>query len=192
MAYTRKRTAKRTRPKDRTCYETAVYLLQFRDQSEKDLTRKLKEREYTEKEIEEAMERIKGYAQRGDIVMCSQTLTTFDIPWIQAAGGPWLNMVRHIFDTGMLLKSAAIPTLVLPGEIDVQFYERIDNRAMSMRYGVDGFVLPKLSSVGLLQVPHGPPGTPGWRNAGYDSYASLRMMQELRQMCYQFVAEVTR
>ena len=56
MAYTRKRTAKRTRPKDRTCYETAVYLLQFRDQSEKDLTRKLKEREYTEKEIEEAME----------------------------------------------------------------------------------------------------------------------------------------
>lgn len=143
-------------------------------------------------EIEEAMERIKGYAQRGDIVMCSQTLTTFDIPWIQAAGGPWLSTVRHIFDTGMLLKSAAIPTPVLPGEIDVQFYERIDNRAMSMRYGVDGFVLPKLSSVGLLQVPHGPPGTPGWRNAGYDSYASLRMMQELRQMCYQFVAEVTR
>ena len=61
MAYTRKRTAKRTRPKDRTCYETAVYLLQFRDQSEKDLTRKLKDREYTEKEIEEAMARLRDY-----------------------------------------------------------------------------------------------------------------------------------
>ena len=36
-----------------------MYLLQFRDQSEKDLTRKLKEREYTEKEIEEAMERLR-------------------------------------------------------------------------------------------------------------------------------------
>lgn len=141
-------------------------------------------------EIDEAMGRIKGYAQREDIVMCSQTLTTFDIPWLQASGGPWLNTVRNLFDTGMLLKSAAIPTRVLPGEIDVQFYERIDNRAMSMRYSVDGFVLPKLSSVGVLQVPHGPPGTPGWRNAGYDSYASLRMAQELRQMCYQFVTGV--
>lgn len=66
MAYTRKRTAKRTRPKDRTCYETAVYLLQFRDQSEKDLTRKLKEREYTEKEIEEAMERLRDYEYVND------------------------------------------------------------------------------------------------------------------------------
>ena len=140
-------------------------------------------------DIAAAMDMVKGYAQRGDIVMCSQTLTTFDIPWLQAAGGPWLNTVRNLFDTGMFLKSAAIPTLVLPGEIDVQFFERIDNRAMSMRYSVDGFVLPKLSSVGRLQVPHGPPGTPGWRNAGYDSYASLRMTQELRQMCRQFVVE---
>ena len=143
-------------------------------------------------EMDEAMERIKGYAQRGDIIVCSQTLTTFDIPWLQSAGGPWLNTVRNLFDTGMLLKSATIPTLVLPGEIDVQFYERVDSRSMPMRYSVDGFVLPKLSSVGLLQVPNGPPGTPGWRNAGYDSYASLRMMQELRQMCYQFVTEVNR
>ena len=66
MAYTRKRTAKRTRPKDRTCYETAVYLLQFRDQSEKDLTRKLKEREYTEKEIEAAMARLRDYEYVND------------------------------------------------------------------------------------------------------------------------------
>ena len=66
MAYTRKQTKKPTRPKDRTCYETAVYLLQFRDQSEKDLTRKLKDREYTEKEIKEAMEKLKGYGYVDD------------------------------------------------------------------------------------------------------------------------------
>ena len=142
-------------------------------------------------DIGEAMGRIKEYAQRGDIVLCSQTLTTFDIPWMEKNGGPWLNTVRNIFDTGMFLKSAAIPTTVLPGEIDVQFYERIDSRAMPMRYSVDGFVLPKLSSVGMIKVPHGAPGTPEWRNAGFDSYASLRMMQEIRQMCYQFVTEVS-
>lgn len=43
-----------------------MYLLQFRDQSEKDLTRKLKEREYTEKEIEEAMERLRDYEYVND------------------------------------------------------------------------------------------------------------------------------
>ena len=66
MAYTRKRIEKRDRPKNRTCYETAVYLLQFRDQSEKDLTRKLKEWQYTEKEIEETIAKLKDYEYVND------------------------------------------------------------------------------------------------------------------------------
>ncbi len=62
MAYYRNRQNRNKSPKNNhTAYETAVYLLNYRAQSEKDLTRKLKDREYTQEEIDEAMVKLKHY-----------------------------------------------------------------------------------------------------------------------------------
>ncbi len=80
-------------------------------------------------------------------------------------------------------KSAAIPTLRLADESAADFYERIGARRMPFRYGIDGFVVPALSAAGMLEPPNGKPGTPQWRNAAYDAYASLVMVHAIRGVC---------
>ncbi len=62
MAYFRNRTQK-TAAKTRSCYEAALSLLKYRDNSEQELFRKLSDREYSEKEIEETIARLRevGY-----------------------------------------------------------------------------------------------------------------------------------
>ena len=115
--------------------------------------------------------------------VCGQCLTTNDIPWLTCAYQMpvWFD---NLLDTGMLVKSAVIPTVVMPDETDAQFYTRVAGRPMSFRYGVDGFVIPRLVEAGLLRdVPDDSvPGSSNWRNAGWDSGASLRMVQAIREM----------
>lgn len=65
MAYYRNR-AKKPQKNKYTAYETALYLLNYREQSEKELTRKLKDRDYGAEEIEGAMERLKYYGYIDD------------------------------------------------------------------------------------------------------------------------------
>ena len=64
MAYFRNRAQKKTgKETNRTCYEAALRLLKYRDNSEKELTRKLRERDYSDKEIGETLDRLRelGY-----------------------------------------------------------------------------------------------------------------------------------
>ena len=63
MAYFRNKTQKKPAAKNRTCYEAALSLLKYRDNSEKELFRKLSDREYSEKEITETITRLRevGY-----------------------------------------------------------------------------------------------------------------------------------
>ncbi len=63
MAYFRNKTQKKPAAKNRSCYEAALSLLKYKDNSEKELFRKLLDREYSEKEIEETLAKLRdvGY-----------------------------------------------------------------------------------------------------------------------------------
>lgn len=76
MAYYRNR-AKKAQKNNHTAYETALYLLQYREQSEKDLTRKLKDRDYEAEEIEEAMEKLKYYGYIDDETLAEDLFETY-------------------------------------------------------------------------------------------------------------------
>lgn len=62
MAYYRNRQNRKSQQKtNRTAYEAALHLLNYREQSEKELVRKLKDREYSQEEIEDALVKLKHY-----------------------------------------------------------------------------------------------------------------------------------
>lgn len=75
MAYYRNRTKKRKN--NYTAYETALYLLNYRVQSEKELTRKLKEREYSDEDIAAAMEKLKHYQYVDDASMAEDLFESY-------------------------------------------------------------------------------------------------------------------
>ena len=54
---------------NRTAYDAALNLLRYRAQSEAELRKKLKDREYTEEEIDPAIEKLKHYGYVDDEVM---------------------------------------------------------------------------------------------------------------------------
>ena len=76
MAYYRNR-AKKTQKNNHTAYETALYLLNYREQSEKELTRKLKDRDYGAEEIEEAMGKLKHYGYIDDETLAEDLFESY-------------------------------------------------------------------------------------------------------------------
>lgn len=68
MAYYQKQTTtvKTKNKKRRSCFDAALHLLGYRAQSEQELTKKLKDREYSAEEIQEAMGKLKHYGYVND------------------------------------------------------------------------------------------------------------------------------
>jgi len=110
--------------------------------------------------------------------VCSQTTSTFDGQWLSYLD-VWRNDdVIDVVDTGMLLKSAAIPTYAHPDESVDLFYSRVyEHRLNGFKYSVDKFVVPELKKSGVLEPPADIPVT---RSSAWDSYASLVMLQQMR------------
>ncbi len=77
MAYYRNKTQKTSRKNNRTCYEAALHLLSYREQSEKELIRKLKDREYQEKDIDEALVKLRYYHFIDDLSLADELFEAY-------------------------------------------------------------------------------------------------------------------
>lgn len=62
---------------NRTCYEAALHLLKYRNQSEKELRRKLKDREYTRDEITKTLEKLKYYGYVNDDDLAEEVFNAY-------------------------------------------------------------------------------------------------------------------
>jgi regulatory protein len=73
MAYYQNRTKK----SERSCYEAALHLLKYRGQSEMEMRRKLKERSYGEKDIEDTLGKLKHYGYVDDESLAEDVFRAF-------------------------------------------------------------------------------------------------------------------
>ena len=74
-------------------------------------------------------------------ILCGQTLTSFALPRLESYGCLGSRYPR-LLDTGMLIKSACIPTRAVDATA-YEFYLRVAHRAVAgVRYSIPGFVLP--------------------------------------------------
>lgn len=70
----------RTKKKsNRTCYEAALHLLQYRGQSESELRKKLKDREYGTEDIEKTVEKLKYYGYVNDESLAEDVFRSFRV-----------------------------------------------------------------------------------------------------------------
>lgn len=74
-------------------------------------------------------------------ILCGQTLTSFALPRLESYGCLGSRYPR-LLDTGMLIKSACIPTRAVDATA-YEFYLRVAHRVVAgVRYSIPGFVLP--------------------------------------------------
>lgn len=115
-------------------------------------------------------------------VVCSQTMINYDIPWLTTCNIIPENHNINYIDTGMLIKSGAIPTRIMPGEQAPEFYRRLcDHRLSGFKYSIDGFIRPVLVGSGII-VDHPQDQLEG--HASWSSYASASMLQKIREVCW--------
>jgi len=129
--------------------------------------------------LEDIVDMLRPFAADEDITLCSPTLTTSDLKWLNAKLAEPVQVQALQLDIGMLVKSAGIPTEFMSGrETPAEFYARVHDRFMRMPYSVSKLVLPTLRRT-IVRF------TSEYDDAARDSYASLCLAGLLRQDCYQ-------
>lgn len=115
-------------------------------------------------------------------IVCSQTMLNYDIPWLTTCNIISDAQAINYIDTGMLVKSGAIPTRIMPHENPAEFYRRVcDYKLPNFRYSVDGFVRKVLVDSGAI-IDHPYDKLEG--HASWSSYASASMLQKIREVCW--------
>lgn len=112
-------------------------------------------------------------------ILCGQTLTSFALPRLESYGCLGSRYPR-LLDTGMLIKSAYIPTRAVDATA-YEFYLRVAHRvAVGVRYSIPGFVLP---------VMFGDTGVPSSSIQVVDARSRVEWYAELALHAFQRVRE---